>query len=82
MIVLLEERETIEADHLLRNTGRPEEVAYGFRDEQNDLWEKVNPNAKDSKTNKAYHRRQDICQGTSQLEHDDNDSHSEPHHSA
>lgn len=37
MIVLLEERETIEPDHFLCNAVSPEEVAYSFRHEQNDL---------------------------------------------
>lgn len=70
LVLLLEEREPVEADHLIRHTSAPEIVRHGFSDEKDNL----SLSDRTCQIAATDHRGQDIRQCTGQLEHDDHDS--------
>jgi len=83
LILLLEERISVELDHLIGDPTFAEGLADSFGDEDDDLeeWSRVSSSSRGTREKTStHHRRKNVSESSSELEHDDYDRHCHPSH--
>lgn len=82
LVLLFQERVSIEADDLIRHTPAAEKVADSLGDQEHDLGGRSGQWRMPCALRTPYHRRKNIGQSAGQLKHDDYDGHGDPRDAA